>query len=130
MAYTDANHPYLPHSSTDTQGNTLTYGYDAAGNQTSTTDQLSSQNQFSATYNGNGTVATSTDARGNSTSYGYDTHGNLTSITPPSPLGAVSISPDSLSRVHSRTDGKSQTTTYTYDPWTGSRTSPTRIQHP
>ena len=104
-----------PSSSTDAQGNTLTYAYDASGNQTSTTDQLSSQNQFSATYNPNGTVASTTDARGSVTSYGYDAHGNLTSITPPAPLGAITIVPDSLSRVHSRTDGKGQTTTYAYD---------------
>ena len=61
-------------------------------------------------------AATTTDARGNQTSYGYDSKGNLTGITPPAPLGAISISPDSLSRVHTRTDGKNQTTTYTYDP--------------
>lgn len=114
-AYNDANHPFYPTSSTDTQGNTLTHSYDPNGNQLTTTDQLSSQNQFSATYNTNGTVHTTTDARGNSTSYGYDTHGNLTGITPPAPLGAIAISPDALSRVHSRTDGKGQTTTYTYD---------------
>ncbi len=121
LAYADSAHPYYPSSQTDAQGNNLSYTYDVPGNLTKTTNGLSSQNQTSASYNGNGTLASVTDPRGSvggvatTTSYGYDTKGNLTGITPPSPLGAIAITRDGVSRISSVTDGKGQTTSYTYD---------------
>lgn len=119
FAYTNTSHPFYPTGYTNPQSHSWSYGYDentgnTNGNLTSQTP--SGQLPVKFTYNANGTVATATDPNGNATSYGYDTKGNLTSITPPSPLGAVSISYDSLSRIHTITDGKGQTRTYTYDP--------------
>ena len=110
-------HPYLPDSSTDPQGNKLSYGYDSSQNMTSLTNQLSSQNSLKFTYNSNGTVATSTDGNGNQTAYGY-TGGNLTSITPPvatNGLAVTTLSYDSLSRPTSITDGNGKTETIAYD---------------
>lgn len=112
-----STHPYLPDSSSDPQGNTVSYGYDSAQDLTSITDGLSSQNGLSFTYNSNGTVATSTDADHNQTIYSY-TGGNLTSIVAPTAtggLGVTTLGYDSLSRLTSIKDGKGQTETITYD---------------
>ncbi|MGA8015886.1 MAG: RHS repeat-associated core domain-containing protein [Candidatus Dormiibacterota bacterium] len=62
-----------------------------------------------------GEVCETIDGNGNDTTYGYNSAWENTSITPPSPLGAETITYDSLSRVASVTDGKSQKTTYSYD---------------
>jgi RHS repeat-associated protein len=115
----DQGHPYLLRTYTNPQNHTWSYGYDEGatntnGNLTSLVRQGEVPVRF--TYNSNGTRATATDAKGNVTSYGYDSHGNLTMITPPAPLGQVTVTYDSLSRVHTITDGKGQTRTYTYDP--------------
>ncbi len=118
QAYTDVNHPYLPSITTDAQGNQFTYAYNTPGNPLSTTNQLASNNVTSATYNTNGTVATTTDALSHQTTYGYTyTSGKLSQIviTPPTPQGATTLHFDGDGRVSSRVDGKSQTTTYTYD---------------
>jgi RHS repeat-associated protein len=115
LTYGDASHPYYPTVYKNAQGNTTSYTYDANGNVTLVTDALATQNQFKATYNINGTPASSTDPLGNLTSYSYDSVGNLTGITPPSPLGAVAIGYDGLSRRTTMTDGKGQKTTLAYD---------------
>ncbi len=112
-----AGHPYLPDTTTDPQGNKLTYGYDSAQNVTSITNGLTSQNTLKFTYNSNGTVATSIDGNGNQTIYSY-TNGNLTSIVAPTAtggLGVTTLGYDSLSRVTSIKDGKGQTETISYD---------------
>ncbi len=115
LAYADSAHPYSATSFTDAQGNTAQYTYDPNGNQTSSTNQLASNNTLKQTYNANGTVATSTDALGHVTTYGYDTAGNLTTITPPAPLGAITLTDDVLSRVATVTDGRGQQTSFLYD---------------
>ena len=66
-------------------------------------------------YNANGTIASVTDANTHQTTYGYDSAGILTSVTPPSPLGVIVLTYDSLSRVKTITDGKHQQATYLYD---------------
>lgn len=112
---TDSSHPYYPTSATDPQGNTTSYSYDSHGNVLTITDALASQNRFTFTYNANGTLASSTNALGGVTTYGYDNKGNLTSITPPSPLGAIALGYDSLSRLTSYTDGNGNHTSFAYD---------------
>jgi RHS repeat-associated protein len=107
-------HPHAVTTATDPQGNTLTYTYDSAGN-------LDITSQAGVTledrdYNPNGTISKITDGNGNFTTFGYDPKGNLTSVDNPAPLGDVTLTPDALSRLHTVVDGKSQTTTYTYDP--------------
>lgn len=121
--YQDTTHPYSPTSTTDAQGNTTTYAYDANGNLHLITDALSTQNQATINHNPNGTVSSVVDFDGNTWSYSYDAKGNLTKVTPPSttmpppgaPLGATTITPDSLSRPNVVQDGKGQITTTTYD---------------
>jgi RHS repeat-associated protein len=113
--YNDNSHPYYPTSSVDAQGNTVSYAYDANGNLLTITNGLASQNKLKFSYNGNGTVASTTDANGNATRYGYDGAGNLTSMTPPSPLGADTMTYDALSRLSTVKDGNGRTTTYSYD---------------
>ena len=74
----DANKNYVTEVK-DPAGNTVSYGYDAVGNNTSVTD--GKQNQTSYDYNGNNQLTKVTDPNLNVTSYGYDGEGNLTSVT-------------------------------------------------
>jgi len=111
--YTGGAQPH-PTSARDPQGNTTSYGVDAASDVTDVTGAAPSSAHTHLTYNTDGTVASSTDANGNATGYGY-TGGNLTSTTPPAPLGRTTISPDADSRPHVITDGKGQAVTNTYD---------------
>jgi len=48
-------------------------------------------------------------------SYGYDSKGNLTSVTPPSPLGSETLTPDALSRVSKVVDGNGNSTSFEYN---------------
>jgi RHS repeat-associated protein len=112
--YADSIHPFYPTQLTDAQGNVTHYAYDTPGNLMTITDANNKQTILA--YNPNGTLASATDRNTNRTSYGYDTKGNLTSITPPSPLGAETITPDALSRVGQIKDGKNQIKTFSYDP--------------
>ena len=114
-AYDDTAHPYDPTATTSAQGNRMAYTYDSPGNLTSAQNGLAAQNQFRATHNPNGTVATSTDAMGNVTTYGYDPAGNLTSVNRPLGVGNRTLAYDGLSRLTSVTDAKNQRTTFTYD---------------
>lgn len=122
--------PYLASSTTDSQGNCRAFAYDGAGNlvhvydgQASPCDGLTGGTELTNTYQSEGgscgginkELCSVTDGNGHVTSYAYDSHGNLTTITPPSPLGATTIVPDSVSRVSSTTDGKGQRTTLSYD---------------
>lgn len=107
---------YLPTTTTDDASNTLTYSYDGAGNPTSTAQGTGPSAQV--TYNSNGTAKTSTSPGASvSTSYGYDSQSNLTSITPPtgSSLGARAYTWDGYGRLHTATDGRGNTITYSYD---------------
>ena len=109
--YTDTSNPYQPTSTQDAQGNTTTYAYT---NSDLTTTKNATQNQASASYNSDGTVASRIDFASNAIGYSY-TNGNLTRITAPFPLGATALAYDSLSRVISITDGKGEKTSYSYD---------------
>jgi len=111
--YTTGVQPH-PTSTTDSQHNTTTFGVDGSSNVNAVTGPGPSYAKTTVVYNTDGTAASSTDANGNVTSYGY-TGGNLTSITPPAPLGKTTVGPDAVSRPHTVTDGKGQTTTNTYD---------------
>lgn len=115
IMYTDSAHPYYPTERDDPVGNALKYTYDTKGNISKIQDGLATQNTLQYTYTTKGMVYQATDALGHVTTYTYDTKGNLTKIAAPSPLGAVTIVPDTLSRVSSITDGKGQKSTYTYD---------------
>lgn len=110
---------YLPSSSTDDSGNSLTYTYDGQGNQQSAA-QGPSGPPAKVTYNADGTVATSQSpgaATGVQTSYGYDSLRNLTSITAPSGtgLGQRAYTWDGFARLRTATDGRGNLTTYSYD---------------
>ncbi len=112
---------------TDEQGNSWDYGYDDGANDKG---NLSSgggtgQTPIKFTYNSNGTVATATDGKATETSgcpivsshhttycYSY-TSGNLTGVT--GPLGSETLTYDSLNRLATVTDYKSQVSTYSYD---------------
>jgi RHS repeat-associated protein len=115
FAYTNAAHPWSATTSTDPQGNTTTYGYDAAGDLTSVTDALAANDTATYTYKPNGRISTATDAMGHVTTYTYDANGNLKKVTPPAPLGVTKFTYDSLSRIATMTDGVGNVSTYTYD---------------
>jgi len=55
------------------------------------------------------------DGNGHETRYDYDAKGNLLKITPPSQLGPITYTYDTLSRPLSMTDSKGQKRTFTYD---------------
>lgn len=69
------------------------------------------------------TLCYATNGDNNTTSYGYDAAGNPTSMTPPSPLGAVSMSYDAAGRMTGRavaggttcTAGSTSCVQYGYD---------------
>ncbi|HLG62351.1 MAG TPA: RHS repeat-associated core domain-containing protein [Ktedonosporobacter sp.] len=115
--YDNENLPFYPTTQTDPQGNKLSYTYNGNGDLTQVRDSTDggtgSTTQYN--YNANGTIASMTDPGGNITTYSYDSAGNLIKTTPPSPMGATTLTYDTLSRLTSVTDGKGQTTTYTYD---------------
>ena len=116
MDYNNTSHPHSVSSSTDAQGNTSTYSYDAAGNKTAEeSSQYPGQKIFEAEHNSNGTVKWREDAKDVRTNFTYDAKGNLTKVDNPSPLGDVTIVPDTLSRMTEQTDGKGQKTQYTHD---------------
>jgi len=108
---------YLPASTTDDAGNQSLKTYNGAGNQLSNSDASGAQADL--TYNTDGTVATAT-APGNGankTVYSYNALHQLTGMTPVtgSSLGAKAYTYDSFGRVASETDGRGNTTRYTYD---------------
>ncbi|MBA2517595.1 MAG: RHS repeat protein, partial [Solirubrobacterales bacterium] len=111
--YSNATHKYLPTQATDEQGNATSMVYDSKTNLSSLTNAASSQATY--TYNTNGTVATAYDFKSNLTSFTYNASGALTGVDNPAPLGDLSYTYDSLSRVATTTDGKAQTTTFAYD---------------
>ncbi len=116
LAYASSAHPHAPTAATDAQGNTLSYSYDSAGNPDTTQSSANpGVNLEDRDYNADGTVSKLTDGNGTVTLFGYDPNGNLTSVDNPVPLGDLTLTPDSLSRLHTLVDGKSQTTTHTYD---------------
>lgn len=112
---------FQPKCSTDDAGNSKQYEYDTAGNllKQSDTTGTTAVVEFERTYGTcggfAGQVCSAKDGNGNTTTYAYDTTGNLTTVTPPSPLGATTLTYDSLGRVTSVTDGNGDTSEFTYD---------------
>lgn len=122
---------YLPSSLTDPQGYCTAFVYDTAGRltdsykgQATPCDGLSGGVHAGFRYQGDpgiscggktGQVCSSITGDGVTTSYNYDANGNLVGVTPPSPLGAITETVDSLSRLSTMTDGKGQKSTYSYD---------------
>jgi RHS repeat-associated protein len=119
--YGDASHPGEVTATTDPNGNTTHYGYDAYGDLTASTDPLGNQTTYSYDIIGHRTSMVS--PRGNAsganpaqftTSYSYDTLGNLVKQT--DPLGhTTSYTYDANSNKTSLTDASGRTTSYSYD---------------
>jgi YD repeat-containing protein len=136
-------------STTDANGNTVTYTYDTNNNMLTQTAQLNgSPVTTSYTYNNLAEVLTMTDALGNTTTNTYDAKGNLLTVSSPAPNGqtppsvtqftydtkgeltnildplnhptTVSYYPTGL--IQSITDAQNHTTSYNYDS-RGNRTS-------
>ena len=135
FAYNSAGHVS---SITDTQNRLTSFSYDSSGRISTITDPINrtiqlnygSNNNVSSlvdlngkttsfAYSGHlltfGTLQKATDGNGHVTTYSYDSKGNLISVTPPSPLGAETLTVDGVSRVSSETDGNGITTSFTYD---------------
>lgn len=109
-------HPHSVIESTDAQKHKSTYTYDTPGNLDTIRSDEYPDVLEDRDYNANGTVKQIKDGNGTITSFDYDTNGNLKFVNNPAPLGDVTLTPDSLSRLKTMMDGKNQTTTYTYDP--------------
>src|SRR6266542_3587979 len=118
--YSNGTYLFYPTSYKDAQNHSWSYSYGTNGNLLAKAEgDAPGQNPVTFDYNADGTAKTITDAKntGNSAcspttvticfSYDPTTH-NLTRTTYPSPLGAFSFTYDSLSRIASVTDGKSQ----------------------
>ena len=108
---------YLPASTTDSAGNTSLRTFNGAGNQLTSADAAGAT--ATLTYNTNGTVATAT-APGNGankTVYAYNANKQLSTVTPVtgSSLGVKTYTYDAYGRIASATDGRGNTTQYTYD---------------
>jgi RHS repeat-associated protein len=113
--------------STDANGNTATYSYDAAGNPTKATDTTKDGTgsvAFERVYENwdrticggwAGQTCSAKDGNGNVTRYNYNTTGDLVKVTPPAPQGPTTYTYDALSRVTSVTDPRGDTTKYAYD---------------
>ena len=108
-------------SSVDPRGNvsgatastyTTTYGYDAAGNQTTVTDPLG--DKTTAVFDGDNRQTSGTDPLGNVTGYAYDANGHLITVTAPDG-GTTSYAYDQVGNLTTRTDANNHATTYSYD---------------
>ena len=116
---------YLPSGTTDAENHSTAYTYTPRG-QLATTTPPTGGGTITNHYQGDsgiscsakpGELCSTVDARGNTTSYSYDASGNVSGITPPAPLGAETLTADSLGRTTKIVDGRSPavTTTYGYD---------------
>jgi RHS repeat-associated protein len=106
---------WLASTYTDERNQQVGYQYDAKGNLTDVNLPLATQNNIHLVYNADGTTQSVRDANTTgTTAYGY-TNGNVTSIDRQAPLGDESLTYDSVHRVATQTDGRSQVATYTYD---------------
>jgi RHS repeat-associated protein len=95
---------------------TTGFGYDAAGNTTSVTEDVGgAASTTTYEYAADGSVTKATDANGHETSYIYDADGQLEKIDHPDPRGDETFTYDALSRVETHNDGNGTTITLTYD---------------
>ncbi|PZO58957.1 MAG: hypothetical protein DI639_08695 [Leifsonia xyli] len=119
-----AANKYLPSSTTDSAGDSTSYGYSGVGNQTSTsTGSGADAAKAELDYNSDGTVKTATAPGngGNPTKYEYENK-QLKKVTAPNNpssntdiIGAKEYTYDAFGRVRTETDGRGNTTTYGYD---------------
>jgi RHS repeat-associated protein len=130
LDYTGSGQTYQPHTTTDPDSKTTTFGYDSAGGVTS---QSMGSDPTDGTYTHRNSLGqidyvvppkqmTSTPTSVPSSqrwNYTYDTTTHtLSTVTPPvvsSSLGSTSFTYDSLHRVKTATDGLGHVATYTYD---------------
>jgi RHS repeat-associated protein len=94
------------------------YGYDSNGDLASVEQDSEIPEKGAAEvkleHNPHGQVTESIDGNGHKTAYEYP-EGNLTKITPELPLKPTTLTYDADGRVHTVTDGREITSTYTYD---------------
>jgi RHS repeat-associated protein len=112
-------------SVTDGNGHVTTYGYDAAGNQTSEKDAAGNERKW--TYNETHDVLTETTPAKETTTFKRDANGNVESISRPGPEETVqttALSHDEDGQLESVTDSLERTWSYTYDSY-GDRASET-----
>ena len=98
-------------STTDRDGNVISYSYDSMNRVVSTTDANGAVTTVE--YDGNGNVTKTIDPLNNITLYTYDSMNNNTTITNPNG-GVITKAYDSLNRLSSETDAEGNTTAYTY----------------
>ncbi len=119
---------YQPTSYTDSEGQITNYTYDSTLGrpyQTVTPGGAAGAGTKTSRYQGDaagttcgalrGQLCKTIDGNGNTTTITYDANRNPATITPPAPLGATTMTFDAAGRVATRTDGKNQTATYSYD---------------
>ncbi|OWK44010.1 Ig-like domain repeat protein [Fimbriiglobus ruber] len=103
-------------SSTDGNGNPTTYGLNATGDRTSTTDPL---NDTTTDVWADGLLMSETDAVGDVTSYTYTQYRQTSTVTHTGPTGIVSSTAtytyDAAGNLSTMTDGVGDVTTYVYD---------------
>ncbi|OWK44238.1 Flagellar hook protein FlgE [Fimbriiglobus ruber] len=103
-------------SSTDGNGNPTTYGLNATGDRTSTTDPLS---DTTTDVWADGLLMSETDAVGDVTSYTYTQYRQTSTVTHTGPTGIVSSTAtytyDAAGNLSTMTDGVGDVTTYVYD---------------
>lgn len=106
---------FQPSSGISPQGNSSTYVYNGAGNQTSSKDALAAEAKVD--FNSDGTVRSSTDPGNgtNATTYSYDTNKQLTTLSPPTgnSLSAKTFTYDAFGRLRTAVEGGC-TSTYEY----------------
>ena len=93
------------------------YGYDLAGNRTSTSDPLG--DSWVDSFDAENNRVTAKDARTNQTAYGYDAMNRVVTVTPPAAGGtgtlATTYTYDTDGNLKTRTDPNAHLTTWTYD---------------
>lgn len=111
-----APNQYLPDKGTDPAGNSSTFTYNGTGNQLTSSDAAAAKT--SVNYNSDGTASNATAPNNgtNRTVYGYTDH-QVTSVTPVTgtSLGVKNTTYDQYGRLATSTDGRGNTTTYSYD---------------
>lgn len=114
----DSNAPNRPVRYTDSKGVTLDYQYNNDQEMTHVSNDGAIKAQMTyrtASQSCSGSLASAKDGNNNTTTYTYNSRCNLTKITRPAPLGAITMTYDSLDRLASVTDGVGNKQTHTYD---------------